>query len=97
MAYHNLNPPMHHHPCTDPCTAMLAHHHIPNPTPPDIYILGLQDTAACSTAEVLHEECKGQQYRFDIFGLEQKFLLPKNIINKFCTYSKNIEDSELNI
>ena len=34
------------HPCTDPRTARLARHHIPNPTPPDIYALLLHDTTA---------------------------------------------------
>ena len=48
----NTSPHNHHHttpcamPCTDPCTARLAHHHMPNPTPPDVGPVGLHDTAA---------------------------------------------------
>ena len=32
--------------CTDPCTAQLSRHHIPNPTPPNLWTPGLHDTAA---------------------------------------------------
>ena len=42
--------------------AQLAAHYIPNPSPPDIYILGLHDTAAAAfCSELFMKSCKWEE------------------------------------
>ena len=42
-----------HHPCTDPSTAWIAHHHIPNLTPPNIYTCTWTTWYCCCLFNVL--------------------------------------------